>query len=213
MHARRSFTTGLLALAAAPAFAQEAYRAGQHYAEIVPPVRTADPSRIEVVEVFAYSCPHCFNFEPLLSAWARRQPADVALVQTHAMWNPAMEPLMRGYYTALALNLKERSHLPTFQALHQQGRRLNGAQEWADFLSGFGVPRERVLATYQSFGVSSQIKQAEQRAREYKVTGTPEMIVNGKYRVSSRSGGGHEEMLRVVDFLVAKERAARGAQR
>ena len=34
------------------------------------------------------------------------------------------------------------------------------------------------------------------------------MVVNGKYMVSARSAGGQAEMLQVVDFLVAKERAA-----
>jgi hypothetical protein len=34
------------------------------------------------------------------------------------------------------------------------------------------------------------------------------MIVNGKYRVDGESAGGNAAMLRVVDFLVAKEQAA-----
>lgn len=185
------------------------YVEGQHYVVLEPAVRTADPSKIEVAEVFAYSCPHCFHFEPLLQAWEKKMPDDVYLLQTHAMWNPQMEPLIRGYYTSVTLKIKEKTHMAVFNALHMEQKSLNSAEQWADFFTTYGVDKEKALSTYNSFGVTSQIKQAEARARGYKVTGTPEMVVNGKYRVSSRLSGGHEEMLKVVDFLVAKERAAK----
>jgi thiol:disulfide interchange protein DsbA len=35
------------------------------------------------------------------------------------------------------------------------------------------------------------------------------MVVNGKYRISSRLTGGQAEMLKVAEFLIEKERAAR----
>lgn len=185
------------------------YVEGQHYVVLEQAVRTADPSKIEVAEVFAYSCPHCFHFEPLLQAWEKKIPEDVYLVQTHAMWNPQMEPLIRGYYTSVALNIKDKTHMAVFNALHMEQKNLNSAEQWGDFFSTYGVDKAKAISTYNSFGVTSQIKQAEARTRGYKVTGTPEMVVNGKYRISSRLSGGHEEMLKVVDFLVEKERAAK----
>lgn len=194
------------------ACAQEAssdYLEGQHYVVLETPVRTTDPSKIEVAEVFAYSCPHCFHFEPLLQAWEKKMPADVYLVQTHAMWNPSMEPLIRGYYTSLTLKVKEQTHMAVFNAMHMEHKTFSTAEQWADFFATYGVDKAKAISTYNSFGVTSQIKQAEARARGYKVTGTPELVVNGKYRVSSRLTGGHEEMLKVVDFLIAKERAAK----
>lgn len=193
------------------ACAQEAakeYLEGKDYVVLEQPVRTADPSKIEVAEVFAYSCPHCFHFEPLLQAWEKKQAADVYVLQTHAMWNASMEPLVRGYYTAVTLKIKEQAHMAIFNALHMEHKNFTSAEQWADFFAVYGVDKAKVISTYNSFGVTSQIKQAEARARSYKVTGTPELVVNGKYRVSSRLAGGHEEMLKVVDFLVAKERAA-----
>lgn len=185
------------------------YLEGKHYVLLEQPVRTADPSKIEVAEVFAYSCPHCFHFEPLLQAWEKKMPADVYLVQTHAMWNPQMEPLIRGYYTSLTLKVKEQTHMAVFNALHMEHKNFATAEQWADFFATYGVDKATAISTYNSFGVTSQIKQAEARTRGYKVTGTPELVVNGKYRVSSRLTGGHEEMLKVVDFLVAKERASK----
>ena len=197
------------------ACAQEAsseYLEGQHYVSLEQPVRTSDPSKIEVAEVFAYSCPHCFDFEPLLHAWEKKQAGDVYLSQTHAMWNPQMEPLVRGYYTSIALKVKEKTHMDVFKAMHLEGKQIVTAEQWADFFAAYGVDKAKGLSTFNSFGVTSQIKQAEARARGYKVTGTPEMLVEGKYRVSARLAGGHAEMLKVVDFLVAKARAERGTK-
>ncbi len=197
------------------ACAQEAsseYLEGKEYVLLEQPVRTTDPSKIEVAEVFAYSCPHCFDFEPLLHAWEKKQASDVYLSQTHAMWNPQMEPLVRGYYTSIALQVKDKTHMAIFNAMHLEHKQIVTAEQWADFFANYGVDKAKALSTFNSFGVTSQIKQAEARARGYKVTGTPEMVVDGKYRVSSRLAGGHAEMLKVVDYLVAKVRAERGTK-
>lgn len=188
------------------------YKEGQHYVVLEQPVRTSDPSKIEVAEVFSYSCPHCFDFEPMLQAWEKQQPEDVYLSQTHAMWSPQMEPLIRGYYTSIALKIKDKTHMAIFNALHLERKSINNADQWADFFATYGVEKAKTLSTYNSFGVTSQIKQAEARARGYKITGTPEMVVDGKYRITSRLAGGHAEMLKVVDFLVAKIRAERAAK-
>ncbi len=195
------------------ACAQEAsseYQEGKHYEVLEQAVRTTDPSKIEVAEVFAYSCSHCFNFEPLLHAWEKKQSADVYLAQTHVMWNPQMEPLVRAYYTSIALKVKDKSHMDIVKAIHLEHKQIATAEQWADFFSVYGVDKAKALSTFNSFGVTSQTKQAEARARGYKVASTPEMVVEGKYRVSSRLAGGHAEMLQVVDFLVAKVRAERG---
>lgn len=188
------------------------YKEGEHYVVLEQPVRTADPTKIEVAEVFAYSCPHCFDFEPMLQAWEKKQPADVYLSQTHAMWSPQMEPLVRGYYTSVALKIKEKTHMAVFKAMHLERKQIVTAEQWAEFFAAYGVDKAAAISTFNSFGVTSQIKQAEARARSYKITGTPEMVVDGKYRISSRLAGGHAEMLKVVDFLVAKIRAERAGK-
>lgn len=195
-------------LAPAPALAQ--FTEGTHYEAISPPVRTRDPSKIEVVEVFSYHCPHCFHFEPMLQAWEKKLPADVAFVQTHAMWNAQMEPLIRGYYAMQALKVQKQAHMSVFNAIHRDRKPLARAEDWAALMAVHGVDEARWLATWNSFGVVSAVKQAESQARAYKISGTPEMVVNGKWRVSSNTAGGQQGMLQVADFLIEKERAARG---
>jgi protein dithiol oxidoreductase (disulfide-forming) len=193
----------------AASIAATAYLEGQDYTLLAEPVRPVDPTKIEVTEVFAFTCPHCMHFEPILAAWAKKLPADVNFVQVHTSWRSDMEPYQRGFYTALTLKVKDKVQMAVFNALHTEHKDLSSAQAWADFLSAYGVDKKTVLNTYDSFGVTSQINQANARTRGYKTTGTPEIVVDGKYRVSARTSGTQEDMLKVTDFLVNKIRAER----
>ncbi len=183
------------------------YKEGEHYETLADPVPTSTSDKIEVVEVFAYTCGHCYNFEPLVSAWKKEQKDDVEVVQTPAMWNATMENYARGFFTAKAMNLLDDVHMAVFTAIHQEGKQFRSAEQWADFLETYGADPERVLKTFNSFGITSQVRQADSRVRGYKITGTPEMVVDGKYRVSSRMTGSHSDMLRVVDYLVEQIRS------
>lgn len=185
------------------------YLEGKDYILLDEPVRPQDPNKIEVAEVFSYLCGHCFHFEPLVSAWAKTQKADVAFVQVHASWSTGMQAYQRGYYTAVLLKVKEKSHQATFDRIHRDGKELATAEDWADFLSAYGVTKQAVLSSYNAFAVNSLLAQADARVRGYKISGTPELIVDGKYRVSSRLVTSHEEMLKVTQFLVDKIRAER----
>ena len=100
---------------------------------------------------------------------------------------------------------------PLFEALNVQRKRLESEDEIAELFAANGVTDADFRKAFNSFGVQSKVKQADARQRSYKTTGTPEMIVNGKFRVSARLAGSPEAMLKVVDFLIAKERAGKTA--
>lgn len=201
-------------VATKPATALSAnYLEGKDYVLLDEPVRPQDPSKIEVAEVFSYLCGHCFHFEPLVSAWAKTQKPDVALVQVHASWSAGMAAYQRGYYTAVSLKVKNKSHQAIFDRIHLEGKELATPEAWGDFLSAYGVSKQTVMSNYNSFVVSDLVAQADQRVRGYKISGTPELIVDGKYRVSSRLVTSHEEMLKVTQFLVDKIRVERAAKK
>lgn len=185
------------------------YEAGVHYEVLDEPVRTRNPNKIEVTEVFWYGCGHCFHFEPLIHQWAGEQKADVDFQPSPAMWNNTMEVHARAFYTASALGVLDKLHQPLFNALNLENKRLNDENSLADLFVSHGVEREKFLKTFNSFGVTSQVKQANARARSYKITGTPEMVVDGKYRISSKLAGSQENMLKVADFLIQKIRSER----
>jgi protein dithiol oxidoreductase (disulfide-forming) len=195
-----------LSLLSYTALAADTYQEGKDYAVLSEPVAPKDPTKIEVTEVFSYLCPHCFHFEPLLAAWAKKQPADVALVQVHASFNHNWPIYQRGFYTMQALGLKDKAHQQVFDTIHVAHKELLTAQAWGDFLSLYGADKAAVVKTFDSFGVTTQMKQADGRVRDLKITSTPQLIINGKYRVTASK---HEEILKVAQFLVDKIRAER----
>ncbi len=182
------------------------YEAGVHYMVLDTPVRTSDSNKIEVTEVFWYGCGHCFKFDPLMQSWKKKQADDIKVVLSPAMWNGAMETHARVFYTAQALGVLDKAHEPLFKAINLEKKRLVKEAELVAFFEAQGIEADKFNKTFKSFGVTSQVKQANARARSYKVSGTPEIIVNGKYRVSTKMAGNQINMLKIVDYLVAKER-------
>ncbi len=187
----------------------EKYQAGVHYEVLPQPIRTADATKIEVNEVFSYTCGHCFNFETVLHPWSKNLAADVDFQQTPAVWQSSLEPFARAYYSAVMLNVLDQTHMTIFEALHVKKQPLRSEEDFAAIFDAAGVDGLRFSKAYNSFGMTSMVNQAKARVRGYRVQGTPEVIVNGKYRVSSRNAGGFDGMLNVADFLIEKERSAK----
>ena len=187
----------------------EKYEAGVHYEVLPQPIRTADATKIEVNEVFSYTCGHCFNFEAVLHPWSKNLAADVDFQQTPAVWQPSLEPFARAYYSAVMLGVLDQTHMAIFEALHVKKQPLRSEEDFAAIFDAAGVDSLRFSKAYNSFGMTSMVNQAKARVRGYRVQGTPEVIVNGKYRVSSRNAGGFDGMLNVADFLIEKERNAK----
>jgi thiol:disulfide interchange protein DsbA len=189
--------------------AADAPEAGRDYVEI-PGGKpwAAKPGTIEVAEVFGYSCPHCAHLEPQLQAWKSRQKRDVNFVAVPAAFGGAWDGWARAYFAASNLGLVPRTHAAVFKAVHETGSlpRNPSAQELAAFYAGFGVSADRFRAALADPKVDEQMRRAADFARESGLEGTPTVIVNGRYRVL---GHDFDEMLRITDLLVARERQAK----
>ena len=212
-HTLAGFLAAALVLAAAltgTARAEE-YVEGEHYDVITPTIASRHPDKIEVTEFFSYSCGHCYNFEPLISKWKESLSEDVVVVPSPVIWNKPMELLAKAYYAAEVLDVTELMHLALFQAIHVDRQRLTSTGDIAEVFEDAGVAEEDFLKAFNSFGVSSMARQADARARAAQITGTPEMMVAGKYRISTRKAGSQAGMLEVAEFLIDKERAAKAA--
>jgi thiol:disulfide interchange protein DsbA len=203
----------VLLWASVTAFAQDEqnWQEGTHYDVISPAIRTADPDKIEVAEFFWYGCGHCYTFEPMIGQWKKNLGEDVDFRGSPAIWNQPMELHARAYYAAEVLGVMDTMHSVVFQAMNVDRKRLGSEDEIAKLFAAHGVDEAEFTKAFNSFGVSSQVRQANARARAAKITGTPEMMVNGKYRISTRKAGNQANMLKIADFLIAKERAAAGS--
>jgi len=184
------------------------YLEGRDYTILSNPVAVTDPKKVEVVELFSYHCPHCFHFEPLLETWKAKQPSDVDFKQMPAYWDPQMEPWVRGFYTAQVLGILDKTHMAAFNTFQIEKKHLNRALDWAELYSKYGVSVETVVKTYNSFGVTNLFNQAKLRIRNnYRASGTPELYVQGKYKIEFNDAvKTQEDMLKVADFLIEQER-------
>ncbi len=185
-----------------PAAAQ--FEQGVHYH----PTGVAAPAArdaVEVVEAFAYPCPACRSFLPLISEWESNRPDYVAFRRLPIVLQPGWDLYARAYYTAQVIGLGHEAHEGLFRALHDQGQRIASVNDLARFYANYGVEPDTFTSTAQSFAVDSRMRQNRNEVGSWGVRSTPTMIINGKWRVSPRRGSTYEELLAVVDYLVARE--------
>lgn len=167
------------------------------------------PGKVEVAELFSYSCVHCFHFESQISDWARKQPAHVSFTAVPAVFGSYWTSYARAYFAAESLGLLERTHDAVYRALHVTGalpvQNVSHA-EIAAFYGTLGADPEKFAAAMQSTATDARIERARKFAMDAGVEGTPTLVVAGKYRVTART---LDDAWRTIDYLVARERAAR----
>ncbi len=197
-----------LSLAATTAFAAE-YDEDVHYQTLMEqqPVQTGN--KIEVVELFWYGCPHCYNLEPYVEAWRKNMPDNAELVRLPAVLRESWAFHARVYHTFEALGMVDALHAPFFEAIHKERRRLNTLEALTEWAAGHGVEADKLAAAFNSFAVETKLRQARVLSERYEASAVPTVIVDGRYRSTSTMAGGHEALLQLVDFLVAKAAAER----
>ena len=197
---------GLLSLAAVPAHAQRAPKAGTDFLVLDKRVPVDAPAgKIEVVEFFSYNCPHCNDFEPSLEAWAKTAPKDVAFRRIPVPFvGNDVEAKQRLYFTLEAMGKLEEYHPKVFAAIHAQRQNLNGEaniQAWAERA---GLDGAKFKETFASFGVASKARRAAQQTEAYKVAGVPALAVAGRWYVDGETAGSMSKVLQVATFLIGE---------
>lgn len=199
------------ALACATAFAAPAAPAlqeGVHYERTAVGAYAPKAGKIEVVEVFGYTCGHCARFESLLHPWSQQLPADVAFTPVPAAFGGFWDPWARAYLAARQLGVDKASHQAVFDAIHvKRSLPASGITPAAlgQFYQAYGVTPAAFEAALRSEKTQQELARARQFAMDAEVAGTPTLIVNGKYRVL---GNSFEQMLDNADALIARERRA-----
>lgn len=201
----------LVALLGLSGTAAAEYKEGVEYQRIEPSVPTTTGDKVEVVELFWYGCPHCYDFDPYVKRWLMRKPANVEFIHIPAIFNKLWELHAQAFYTAKALGISGKIHDGLFDAIHQGGRRFPTPASLQMLFAEYGVSKDDFYKAFNSFAVKSQVKRAVQLTKRYGIDGVPALIVNGKYRVNSSGVRTYSDMLKVVDYLVRKETRAAAA--
>jgi protein dithiol oxidoreductase (disulfide-forming) len=169
-------------------------------------------SKLEVAEVFSYACIHCAHFQPLVNDYKKTIAKDARWEYVPAAFGGPFDLMASAYFAAQMLGVQERTHDGVFKAIFEQ-RKLDkpSPDAVADLYAGLGVDRAKFAAALRSEAAAARFQQARQFVIQTGVEATPTLIVNGKYRVIGRQETGMPGMLKTVDFLLARERAARKA--
>lgn len=216
---RRLFCTALLGLAAGLAGVSASAADPQQGAQylVLPSQQPTDTGKkIEVIEFFAYYCPHCYAFEPALEAWVKKQGDDIVFKRVHIQGGASVLPQQRLFYTLDAMGLLNQYHQKVFDAMHQEHLRLSSDEQVFDWVASSGIDRAKFVDTYRSFGIQARLRRAGAMMDAYGVDRWPLVVIDGRYITSPSHAGAPEgtteaqqqqQALQVMDFLVAKAKA------
>lgn len=211
---RRLFSTAMLSvttlMGTASAWAQQAFRSGKDYITLERPVATeAGSGKIEVLEFFWYSCPHCNQFEPAFEQWVKNAPKDVVVRRVPVAFRDDFVPQQRLYYTLEAMNLVEKMHIRVFTAIHGEKLMLNSDAAVLAWAEKQGIDKAKFAETYKSFGVATKAKRAIQLQNDFKIEGVPSLGVAGRFYIDGTLAGSMPRALQVADALIAQTRQGR----
>jgi protein dithiol oxidoreductase (disulfide-forming) len=191
------------------------YEEGKHYVRLVPSQPTiGNADKIEVAEVFWYGCPHCYELEPTINAWAEDAPPNVRFVRIPAIWNDLLQTHARLFYTEEVLGRNgdienpEAFRKAVFEEYHQRGNRLANESAIKRLFTRYGVSEEAFDKTWNSFEVAQKVRVASDLTRRYSISSVPQVVVNGKYRTGAAEAGGFRQLIEVIEELVDREDAS-----
>lgn len=193
---------GLVAHAAEPV-------QGRDYTLLAPAQRAMVEGKLEVIEFFSYACPHCANFHPSVTRWAKSLPADVKFVRIPVVFGRRpWGQLARAYYALEATGQLARFDDALFDAIHKEKASLFDEDALTEWVRAQGGDFAAFRTMFNSREVSDRAVDGEQLARAYRVDGVPYLVVAGKYVVH---GSNYQEKLRIASELLAKARAEQSA--
>lgn len=190
-------------------------QSGVDFVQTQQAIPTDNPAKIEVIELFWYGCPHCYQLEPTLAAWVAKLPKDVEFKRVPGIARAEWAPGARAYYTLELLGLTNKLHPAMFEAIHKQKTLKPHDEaalvEWITRQSG--LDRKKVDEAYKSFSVNTKVMRAAQVFRASGATGVPALIVDGRFLTSSTLAGGNAEAIQVADYIIAGVRQEKAQKR
>jgi thiol:disulfide interchange protein DsbA len=169
----------------------------------------APAGKIEVVEFFWYSCPHCNAFEPTLNAWVKGVAKDVSVRRVPVAFRDDFVPQQRLFYALEAMGLLDKLHGQVFAAIHVEKQKLARGDEIGDWVGKQGVDKTKFMEQYNSFSVSTKATRGAQLQNAYRVEGVPALGVAGRFYTDGTLARSMERALQVVEFLTGEVRSGR----
>lgn len=184
------------------------FKEGEQYKEVRDKQPVPDKKRVLVEEIFWYGCQHCFHFDPSIEAWKKTKAGDVDFVRIpNSLGNPAGVVHQKAFYTAEALGIGDKIHVPLFNGIHEKHLPLYNQDAIRLFFNQqTGIMPDVFDATFNGFAVDSRVRRADGLMKAYGIASVPAIVVGGKYTTNASMAGNFDNMIKVTDFLVDKVR-------
>jgi protein dithiol oxidoreductase (disulfide-forming) len=189
------------------AWAQRNYQEGQDYVALDKRVPSeTQAGKVEVIEFFWYSCPHCNAFEPKLEAWAEKLPKEVVLRRMPVAFRDDFVPQQRLFYAIEAMGKVQELHKKVFYAIHVEKQSLNNQASISDWIAKQGVDKAKFTELYNSFSVQTKSTRAAKLQNDYKVGGVPALGIAGRFYTDGSLAQSMERALQITDWLISEVR-------
>ena len=200
----------LWALAQGPAPAKPAPQEGIEYVTLDKRVPAeSNDGKIEVIEFFWYSCPHCNAFEPRFAQWIKAAPKDVVVRRVPVRFRDDFEPQQRMFYTLEAMGKLEALHVKLFTSIHGEKQKLDSFDALRAWAVKNGLDKAKFAEVFNSFGVATKARRATQLQEAFKVQGVPSLGVAGRFYTDGSLASNMESALAVTDYLIGQVRKGR----
>ena len=191
---------------------------GAEYIVLKTPQPVDAGKKVEVIEFFAYYCPHCYALEPKLADWVRKQGENIVFKRIHVSRDANVLPQQKLFYTLEALGLVEQYHNKVFNAMHVEYNRLNRDEQVFEWAEKNGIDKNKFIDTYRGFGIAGKVRRTDAMMNAYQVESWPMIVIDGKYQTSPYIANKDSKVplteaqqqdtaLQVMDALVAKAKA------
>ena len=188
------------------------FKEGKNYTRMIPTQPTVGGAdKIEVAEVFMYSCPHCYDLEAYINRWAEDKDPSIRFVRIPASFNQLALLHAQLYYTEIFLGKSGKLKDPVafrnmvFEEYHRRSNRLTSQMAIQRLFARAGVSADDFNRIWNSFEVNQALRVAADLARRYNVTSVPMVIVNGKYRTDMGMAGSYPKLIELIDELTVRE--------
>ena len=176
---------------------------GIHYQKLESPLeKLSDTKKIELIELFWYGCPHCFEFEPFLKKYIALNSDTVTLIQVPAVFSKNWIPHAKAFYSASNIGHFDTLHQGLFAAIHIDRKKIYTKSKLINFAADLGIPETKFRKGYNSFKTELQVKKAATITNSSGIRGVPAVVIGGIYTTSPRMAGSYVKLIEVIDYLV-----------
>ncbi|MEJ6005830.1 thiol:disulfide interchange protein DsbA/DsbL [Paucibacter sp. AS339] len=191
---------------------------GKQFERLAAALPPTHPGKIEVIEFFWYGCPHCFAFDPALSAWVKQLPADVTFRRVHVSWNAYNKLHQRLFFALEAMGKEAEVHDQVFHAFQVDRLPLDSEKSITELAVKLGLDGAKFSAAFNNFGMNAKCEQANKLSEAFHIDGVPALGIGGMFLTSPSKAGirGQSEQqlgkqaLAVADYLINLARQRKG---